>query len=191
MAEPRWVPGMFVWRELMTDDVEAARRFYGALFGWTWEGQDAGADGTYWIASRDGRRVGGAMQKPAGLRFPSSWTSYVLVDDVDAATLRWAAEGGRILVAPEDIPGVGRFSAVADPWGAIVEPFRAIAGESAPPPPGGRPPAGTFCWETLVTPDPAAAVAFYGKVLGFGTGRSPNGEAIVFTVGHIEVADLQ
>ncbi|BDG02949.1 VOC family protein [Anaeromyxobacter oryzae] len=187
MAEPRWSPGMFVWRELMTDDVEGARRFYGDLLGWSWKGEDMGPAGTYWLASRGERQVCGMMQKPAGVPMPSAWSSYVLVDDVDAAAERCKAAGGRVLRPPADIPNVGRFAVIADPWGAVLEPFRASGGESAPPAPA----VGTFCWETLVTPDPAAAATFYGKVIGFGTGRTPNGEGTVFTAGEAMVADLQ
>ena len=189
MAEPKWSAGMFVWRELMTDDVEGARRFYGELFAWSWKGEDMGPAGKYWLASRDGKQVGGAMQKPAGVAMPSAWSSYVLVDDVDAAADRCKAAGGRVLRAPDDIPNVGRFAVLADPSGAVFQPFRASGHESEPPPQ--RPSAGTFCWETLVTPDLAGAIAFYRKVIGFGTGPTPNGEGTVFTAGQVAVADLQ
>ncbi len=189
MAEARWSPGMFVWRELMTDDAERARRFYGELFGWTWKGEEVGGGHAYWIASHGGRQVAGMMPKPPGPPMPTAWSSYVLVDDVDAAARRCAAAGGRVLREPGDIPDVGRFAVLADPWGAVVFPFRAAGEES--PPPALPPPAGTFCWETLVTPEPAKAIAFYGKVIGFGTGRTPSGEGTVLTAGDAMVADVQ
>jgi uncharacterized protein len=188
MAESKWSPGMFVWRELMTDDVEGARRFYGELFAWSWKGMEAGPDGTYWLASRDAKQVGGLMRKPAGVPMPSSWSSYLLVDDVDAASARCTAAGGRVLRAPDDIPNVGRFAVIADPAGAVVQLFRG-SGDGEPPP--GRPVAGTFCWETLVTPDLAGAIAFYGKLAGLGTGPTPSGEGKVFLAGPVAVADLQ
>jgi predicted enzyme related to lactoylglutathione lyase len=189
MAQPTFSPGMFVWRELMTGDDERARRFYGELLGWTWKGEEMGADGTYWIASRDGRQLCGAMRTPPGAQMPAAWSSYVLVDDVDAAASRCTAAGGRVLRAPADIPDVGRFAVISDPWGAVVFPFRASGGPSEPPP--FPPPVGTFCWETLVTPDPSKAIAFYGKVVGFGTGATPSGEGKVFTAGSAMVADIQ
>lgn len=188
MAEPKFSVGMFVWRELMTDGVDAARRFYGELLGWQWKGEDMGPAGTYWMASRDGQRVCGLMQKPPGVPMPSAWSSYVLVDDVDAAAARCTAAGGRVLKAPEDIPEVGRFAVLADPWGAVAMPFRAARSDGESPP---RPGPGTFCWETLVTPDPAAAIAFYGKVVGFRAGPSPSGEGTVLLAGDTPVADVQ
>ena len=188
MADTRWTPGMFVWRELMTDDVDRARSFYGELFGWTWKGEQTG-HGAYWIASAGGRDVCGVMGKPPGVELPPAWSSYLLVDDVDRAADRCTAAGGRVLRPPGDIPQVGRFAVVADPWGAVVLPFRATGGESAPPPM--PPPAGTFCWETLVTPDPAGAIAFYAKAFGLGTGRTPSGDGTLFTAGDAMVADVQ
>ena len=189
MAQAHWSPGMFVWRDLMTADVDGARRFYGELFGWAWKGEDMGPGGTYWLASRDGRQVGGLMKTPGGMTAPARWSSYVLVDDVDAAAQRCSAAGGRVERPPTDIPGVGRFAVISDPWGAILFPFRASGGSSEPPafPPG----VGEFCWETLVTPDPAAAIAFYGTVIGFGTAPTPSGEEKVFTAGEAQVADIQ
>jgi predicted enzyme related to lactoylglutathione lyase len=180
---------MFVWRELMTDDVEAARRFYGELFSWTWKGEDMGPGGKYWLASLGGRQIAGAMAKPPAPPMPTSWSSYVLTDDVDATASRCKAAGGRVLKEPMDIPNVGRFAVLSDRWGAVFLPFRSSVEESAPP--RGMPPPGTFCWETLVTPDVEGAIAFYAKVVGFGTGPTPNGEGKVFTAGDAPVADLQ
>ena len=37
MNEARLQHGAFGWNELMTTDVDAAKRFYGALFGWDTE----------------------------------------------------------------------------------------------------------------------------------------------------------
>lgn len=189
MAGTAWSPGMFVWRELMTDDVEAAKAFYAALLGWTWKGEDMGPAGTYWMGSSGGSLVGGVMGKPPGTPAPTSWSSYVLVDDVDAAARRCSAAGGKVLREPADIPGVGRFAVLADRWGAVALPFRSEGGEG--PPRQGRPAPGTFCWETLVTPDPKGAVAFYGEVIGFGSGPSPTGEGSVLVAGGEPVADVQ
>ncbi|HET6437027.1 MAG TPA: VOC family protein [Anaeromyxobacter sp.] len=188
MAEPNFTPGMFVWRELATADVDRVRRFYGELFGWSWKGESGGPSGTYWLASRGERQVGGAFQKPPPMALPSFWSSYILVDSVDEATTRCRDAGGSVHRPPADIPNVGRFAVLADRWGAVIQAFRPLPGESAPP---SRPEAGTFCWETLVTPEPSAAAAFYGKVYGLGTTKGPNGEATVLTAGAVQVADIQ
>jgi predicted enzyme related to lactoylglutathione lyase len=188
MADAKWNPGMFVWRELMTADPERARGFYGELFGWTWHGEPMGPAGTYWLASAGGRQVAGVTGKPPGVEMPSAWSSYVLVDDVDAAADRCRAAGGRVLRAPADIPNVGRFAVLADPWGAVLQPFRPSGSEEPPPT---TPTEGAFCWETLVTPGVEAAVKFYGWVLGLGTAPTPDGEMTMFTAGGVPVADVQ
>lgn len=189
MAEAKWYPGMFVWRELMTPDVDGARRFYAELFGWTWKGDQMPGGHQYWLASSGDKMVAGAMKTMPGMQGPPAWSSYVLVEGVDAAVQRATAAGAKVLKEATDIPNVGRFAVVMDPWGAVFLPFKSAAEEPAPP--REMPPAGSFCWETLVTPDPAAAAAFYGKVIGFGTGKTPNGEGTVLVAGDGPVADLQ
>jgi predicted enzyme related to lactoylglutathione lyase len=189
MAEPKWNPGMFVWRELLSDDLERARTFYADLFGWKWKGENMGPGGMYWLATSGDRQVGGAFQKPPGMPGPNTWSSYALVDDVDAAARRGQEAGGKVAKEPADIPNVGRFAVLFDPWGAMFQLFKSSVQE--PPPPAEMPPAGSFCWETLVTPDVSKAVAYYQKVIGFGTAKTPNGEGVMFTAGEIPVADLQ
>jgi hypothetical protein len=184
MAEQALKAGKFVWRDLATDDVDGARRFYGELLGWKFEGMP-GEHGTYWIASRKEGQVGGIMAKPAGMEMPSVWSSYVLVDDVDACAARAKAAGGTVIRPPADIPQVGRFAVIADPQGAVLLPFRPLPGQNqAPPTPG----PGDFCWESLVTTDPKAGIAFWSKVIPFGVDKGPAGIA-VFTAGD-PVADI-
>ena len=49
-----------------------------------------------------------------------AWGSYITVDDVDAVVARVAGLGGRVLLAPTDIPTVGRFATIVDPQGATI-----------------------------------------------------------------------
>ena len=181
--------GRFVWRELMTDDVNVAHHFLGELFSWTWKSMDMGLHGTYWIAGCGGRDVGGLMAKPPAMGIPTAWSSYVVVDSVDGAASRATAAGGKVLVPPTYVPGVGRFAGLMDPWGAVLMPFVPASSEGAPP--DGPPPSGAFCWETLVTPSPKAAVDWYRGVVGFGSAPAPNGHGSVFTAGSAFVADVQ
>ena len=36
----QWITGKFVWIDLIAKDVDASRAFYGALFGWTFDGDE-------------------------------------------------------------------------------------------------------------------------------------------------------
>src|SRR3712207_727926 len=107
-------PNTFVWYELMTTDMDAAKVFYGAVVGWT--PQSWGESGTpYTIMSTDGAMVAGIMPIPAEVSQAGGrpgWLGYVGVDNVDAATDRLKQAGGIVHRAPADIPNVGRFSVV-------------------------------------------------------------------------------
>jgi predicted enzyme related to lactoylglutathione lyase len=73
----------------------------------------------YHILSRDGVDRGGVTgHLPAAA--PPHWLPYVAVDDVDALIARARKLGARVLVGPEDIPGIGRFGVLEDPTGAAL-----------------------------------------------------------------------
>lgn len=115
--------GTFIWNELATDDIEAAKRFYGELFGWTYEGMPMGGNGgTYWVAQAGGKHVAGLFDKrQIGLdHVPPHWLSYVAVDDVDARARAAEAKGGKTLRPAFDVPEVGRIAILSDPTGAAI-----------------------------------------------------------------------
>ena len=120
MHESLMKHGAFGWNELMTSDVAAARRFYGALFGW--ETEDYPGEGmNYVMVKVGGEAVGGMMAAPpecAGM--PPAWGVYVTVDDADAVARRVETLGGKLLRPPQDIPDVGRFCVLQDPQGATL-----------------------------------------------------------------------
>lgn len=163
MSDTNHTAGRFVWRELYTSDMEAAKRFYGEVAGWRF--RDAKMPGmTYWLIDAGEVEVGG-MFNPPGV--PSFWNCYVSVDDVDAATRAAAENGAKVLNGPMDVPSVGRMSTITDPQGAVVSLFRSA---NSQPPKQGRPSAGEFCWEQLNTTDVEGAKAFYTKVVGWSVG---------------------
>jgi predicted enzyme related to lactoylglutathione lyase len=112
--------GTFVWNELGSTDVEAAKKFYTELFGWKLkEGQAASM--VYNEIMVGDRAVGGIYQM--GKEYgdaPSHWMAYVAVEDVDASAKRVEELGGKICVPPTDIPNVGRFCVITDPTGASL-----------------------------------------------------------------------
>jgi len=114
--------GTFVWNELLTRDVDAAKAFYAAVAGWTYEPKPMALGGTHWIASLTGRPAAGIMQMPAELppSTPPHWFAYLEVDDVDARVATLGKIGGKLLKGPFDIPGVGRFAIIADASGAAL-----------------------------------------------------------------------
>lgn len=151
--------GHFVHRELMTSDVEGARAFYTGLLGWTWEGMPM--DGmTYWLSRTGDHSVAGVM--PLMGSPMTAWSTYLAVPNVDAAVAAAVAAGGAQIVAPMDIPGIGRWACISDPQGAVLMVFTGAEENEGPLPE--RPPLGSVCWETLNTTDIEGAVAFYTQV---------------------------
>ena len=85
----------FVHVELNTNDVAKAKGFYSKMFDWKME--DMKMDwGTYTIISV-GEGTGGGLMKHPIPGAPSFWLSYVLVDDVDAATKKVKELGGTVM----------------------------------------------------------------------------------------------
>src|SRR5690242_202069 len=52
--------GRPVWHDLVTSDLEAAKKFYGAMFGWTFQDFQVKA-GAYALASLEGKPVAGLL----------------------------------------------------------------------------------------------------------------------------------
>ena len=112
--------GAFSWNELMTSDIDAAKEFYGKLFGWELEVMQTN-DMSYTMAKASGKEVAGMMSMPpeAG-EMPPMWGAYVTVTDVEASAKEAEALGGKIMLAPRDIPDIGRFCVICDPQGAAI-----------------------------------------------------------------------
>jgi len=121
-AEPpaRARTGSFSWDELLTDDVEGAKKFYTSLLGWGTSEKDLGKAGTYTLLMRGETAVAGMMKISPEASHPPTWLSYVAVDDVDATAERARKLGGKIAVPPTDVPAVGRFAIVHDAAGASI-----------------------------------------------------------------------
>ena len=124
MAEPdkpdtQGVTGTFAWNELLTDDVHAAKRFYGEVFGWTTQAMDMGPMGTYYLLRAGDKDVGGMMKRPKEMPV-SAWLYYINTPDVDATNAKALKLGATQVTEPMDIPNVGRFSMFADPQGAVT-----------------------------------------------------------------------
>jgi predicted enzyme related to lactoylglutathione lyase len=158
--------GKFVWYDLITDDADAARRFYGGLFGWTFE-KTTGPGGSDYLVARDGGvYVAGIVTRAdpsEGAEF-SRWLPYVSVADVDESADRARAAGGRVAVAPLDVR-LGRVAAIVDPEGAVLGLARSDVGDPDDATTAGAP--GRVLWTELLADDDAAAASFYATVVGY------------------------
>lgn len=111
-------PGAFVWTELMTRDVAAAKAWYAAAFGVGFT--DIG-DGTFTFAtmSVDGNVVGGMGSMPDEFpaEVPPHWRLYFAAADTDTVMAKAVELGGALVVEAHDTP-FGRWGTVTDRQGA-------------------------------------------------------------------------
>ena len=161
--------GRIIWYENFTHNGKKSKDFYTKLFGWTLQPMAAppGAP-PYTVLQQKGTGLGGIFEAPREMQgIPSHWVMYVGVPDVDAATKQAKGLGATILVEPTDVPGMGRFSQLKDPQGAVlalwmVDP-KMPAGDDKPV----RPEVGQFSWHELGTDNIDKVWPFYQKMFGW------------------------
>jgi predicted enzyme related to lactoylglutathione lyase len=97
---------------------------------------------------------------------PPHWMAYIGTPDTDATVARAQELGARLMAGPMDIPTVGRFAVLLDPFGAV---FAAFTPEEGPE--GDKLAAATgighFTWKELMTRNAVEALAFYGELFGW------------------------
>jgi hypothetical protein len=155
--------GKVIWVDLVTPDIEAAKHFYGALFGWTF--REVPGDPNYTLALLDGEPLAGLFQKaisPGQVQQPN-WLTFLAVRDVAAAQQAARQHGGAILVKPHNYPQRGRQAVLADPDGAV---FAVLAAEGGDPTDYLAAP-GEWIWSSLLVKDPKQETAFYKSLFGY------------------------
>ena len=169
------IPGKFVWHDLLTTDAPAVEKFYGGLFGWTFEVQ-AGRQNPYKVARLAGVPVGGIVDVSARkAEVPASiWLSYVSVLDVDKAAAEVKNRNGKVLREPAELGSYGRAAVVVDPQGALFGLARIARGD---PPDDQQVPEGMFLWMEYIAEDVPAALSFYGETLRY-TSEKVDGAAV-------------
>src|SRR5438552_18852622 len=96
VSTPRTYPaGVPSWIDTEQPDLDEARRFYGELFGWTFQTvTPPSSPAEYVVARLGGRDVAGLGS--AGGADEAAWNTYIAVADVDAAAKRIEEAGGQI-----------------------------------------------------------------------------------------------
>jgi predicted enzyme related to lactoylglutathione lyase len=114
-------PGALAWNEARVGDTAAAKRFYTAVFGFTFEQMDpemAGEGMDYATFNTGGNPLGGLGASDPSM--PTGWLTCFAVASTDEAVAAVEAKGGKVTMQPMDTP-FGRFAIVEDPWGAPFE----------------------------------------------------------------------
>jgi len=151
--------GEALWLDLITEDSDAAAKFYTQLFGWEAVARPDGSS----IISHQGRDIAGLFQINNEMpnASESQWLVGIVTDDLESSVASARLAGGSILRKITEVPGSGRYSVIRDPQGAlliVVSPSRESGGPGQP---------GFVVWVELWTDDVDAAAEFYRKVLGY------------------------
>jgi predicted enzyme related to lactoylglutathione lyase len=157
--------GHFVWYELVTTNMEAAKAFYTKVVGW---GAQDVAGAAYTLFTAQGAPVCGLISMPEDAReegYRPTWLGYIGVDDVDFTADRIAQLGGDIYVPPREIPNISRFAVALDLQRVSIAVFKWLDG-------GGQQPAkldtpGRVGWHELLAADRDEAFAFYAELFGW------------------------
>ncbi len=159
-------PGSFTWIELATTDQNAAKQFYGSLFGWAAEDSPMGPGQFYTTFKLQGRAAAagyGLQPDQLSRGIPPHWNLYVGVDSADATAVRCAELGGKVLMPPFDVFTYGRMAVFQDSAGAVFSIWQNYSHSGIQI----AEVEGTLCWADLITPDPDAAAKFYSSLFGW------------------------
>jgi predicted enzyme related to lactoylglutathione lyase len=180
--------GVPSWVDLGTTDVEDAKRFYGALFGWEAEDMPTDQGMPYTMFTKNGKVVAGMgsiSPEQAAAGVPPVWSTYLNVDNADEAIAKVTEAGGTVVMPAMDVMGSGRMAFVADTTGAAFGLWEAgshtgaqLVNEH-----------GSFGWNELLTDDTEAAAKFYADAFGYRAevSETPNGPYTAFWVeGNVE-----
>ena len=164
------LPGKFVWVDLVTPDVSAARKFYAGMFGWSY--QTLVSDGRPYTMAFSGQQpVGGMIERREEARSGPEesrsamgrWVAFMSVPDVSAAADYVVARGGKVLIERRDVPQRGEMALLADPDGVPVGVIKSSSGDQddflVEP--------GEWIWALYQSPAAASAAAFYQDLGGY------------------------
>ncbi len=124
-------PGHLAHFAVNADDVDRARAFYAAVFGWTFA--PWGPPGFYSVRTADGAAPGliGALQ-PRRELLPGvpqhGFECTVAVTDLATSLAAAEAAGGRVLMQPTVLAGIGELAFVSDPEGNVCGVMRYDSG---------------------------------------------------------------
>ena len=172
-------PGKVVWADLVTPDLPAAEKFYGTLFGWTFQSVHAG-NHDYAVAMLDGRPIAGLLEKagPVGSRQQPAWLTFLAASDLDGTKRTALAHGAKVLTNDRTYPQRGQQCVLSDPEGAVF----ALLASSSGDPPDYLPAVGEWIWSSLHAKDAGAEAAFYQQLFNYDVFEAPSDDGQVHLI---------
>jgi len=184
-------PGFFCWVDLATIGVDAAKKFYRALFPWEMQDVPAGNGMFYTMLNIKGKPVAGLYEmspEEKQMHLPPHWMSYVSVSNADAALKKAAELGGKVIMPAADVMDEGRMGVFQDSTGAFLavwQPKKHIGAVYRNTP-------GALCWNEMGTRDPDTAKAFFTALFKWEPTTAVMGETVytTFKLAEKEVAGM-
>jgi uncharacterized protein len=163
--------GTPTWVDLMSPDVDGARDFYHAVFGWDYDigGPEYGGYTTARLGTRT--TVGLSGNQPGAPPAPAAWSLYFATDDIEADVARAVKLGARVLVPTMRVAEFGSMATLEDPTGAAFSLWQAgqhVGSEVTDEP-------GSTTWCELYAPNAVQARDFYTALLGATAEPMPGG----------------
>lgn len=158
---------MFGWADVAVPDTDQGKAFYSGLFGWDAVDSPGGESMPYTMFMLDGKAVAGmGPLRPEDMAAgaPPVWSSYVLVDDVEATAAKAKELGAVLLMEPMQIQDAGKMLLAVDPVGATIGFWQGGEHTGA----GVFNVPGAMSWNELACRDVETAKAFYTGLLGWG-----------------------
>jgi predicted enzyme related to lactoylglutathione lyase len=160
------LPGKVIWNDLINEEIDASRRFYGGLLGWTFEAASGPGRQDYVLAKSGDIYAAGfvPIDRPVDGKRLSRWLPYLSVTDVDQAVATGVGAGASVAVAARDV-NLGRVAAIVDPEGAVVGVARSDIGDPDDKTTAAAP--GRVVWTELLSNDSENAATFYRSIASY------------------------
>lgn len=178
------IPGTFCWLELGTTDTDAAKKYYGKLFGWQAEDQPSINGAVYTMFLLNDKPVAAVYKlndEQQQMQIPPHWMSYVSTDNAEQVLQKVQESGGRVIMEAFPVQEFGKLGVFQDIEGAIIsvwEPREHIGSSYKNIP-------GALSWTENACRDLNKTRAFYEKVFGWSSEKKDMGD-MEYTVFRIE-----
>ncbi|MET9505124.1 VOC family protein [Streptomyces sp. NPDC006622] len=165
------------WADVTFTDVEAAKRFYGDVLGWTF-GESSSEYGNYTQAHADGKAVAAVVPPMPGQEDRSARCLHLAAEDAAATAARIREHGGEVIREPMRVGGFGTMCLAREPGGALFGVWQAGSHEGFEA--TGVP--GAYAWAEVFTREPRKTDSFLSAVYGYRQ-RRPEEQGDVGDVG--------
>jgi uncharacterized protein len=172
--------GEVCWTDLQTNDVDAAKSFYAAVFGWRYQDLPTPDGRSYAQAFLgDGIVAVIAPQNPQqeAAKAPARWNVYFAADDARDLAAGLAHSAGTLEFGPEAVGDTGVMVFFAPPGGGSTGAWQAGShfGTSR------SEEHGALAWAELLTPEPQAAIGFFQQLFGHEVTEYPQDDGGTYT----------